>query len=79
MFQSKNGLAQIITLVCNHMYHMIRSTCVSVHTYWSKPDKEMTLTIERMYAREDMNIEAAQAAEGGVFNTEIHLQTLGWM
>lgn len=30
-----------------------------------------------MYAREDMNIEAAQAAEGRVFDTEIDLETLG--
>lgn len=32
---------------------------------------------ERMYAREDMNIGAAQAAEGRVLDTEIDLETLG--
>ena len=30
-----------------------------------------------MYAREDMNIGAAQAAEGRVLDTEIDLETLG--
>lgn len=29
------------------------------------------------YAREDMNIEAAQAAVGTVFDTEIHLENFG--
>lgn len=32
-----------------------------------------------VYKREDMNIEEAQAAEGRVFDTEIHLETLGEM
>lgn len=39
-----------------------------------------SMTRIRTYIREDMNIEEAQAAEGRVlFDTEIHLETLGGM
>lgn len=44
---------------------------------WSKLDKDTHYrNSERMYAREDMNIGAAQAAEGRVLDTEIDLETL---
>lgn len=46
--------------------------------YWSKLDRDTHYrNPERMYAREDMNIGAAQAAEGRVLDTEIDLETLG--
>lgn len=46
--------------------------------YWSKLDKDTHYrNPERMYAREDMNIGAAQAAEGRVLDTEIDLETFG--
>lgn len=51
---------------------------VHVHTHTAHSLLKMKHR-KNIFNREDMNIEAAQAVEGMIFDTEIRLETMGGM